>query len=170
MVEHVEHAAHHPGIGDLLFPAINFALFAFLLLRFFGGPIREYFRERTERLRDGLEAGLRAHQQAEALRADLDREMQALPGVQAQLRGDLLATAEEARATLVEQGRAAAARIRADAALVADQEAAAAQRALRADIAEEATRQATVLVRQHLTSDDQARFVREFVATAGQAS
>lgn len=166
----VEHGAHHPGIGDLLFPAINFALFAFLLLRFFGGPIREYFRERTERLRDALEAGRRAHQQAEALRADLDREMQALPEIQAKLKADLLATAEEARSSLVEQGRQAAARIRADASLVAEQEGAAAQRALRAEVTEEAARQATLLVREHLTGDDQTRFIREFVTAAGQAS
>lgn len=166
----VDHGAHHPGIGDLLFPAINFALFAFLLVRFLGGPIREYFRERTERLRDGLEAGRRAHQQAQDLRTRLDREMHELPAVQAKLKADLLATAEEARATLLEQGRQAAARIRADAALVAEQEGAAAQRALRAEIVEEAVRQATAIIRDHVTGDDQTRFVREFVTAAGQAS
>ncbi len=167
----VEHGAHHqPGLGDLLFPAINFAIFAFLLLRFLAGPLREYFRERTERLRDGLEAGRRAQQQAQELRAELDREMRELPAVQARLKADLLATAEEARAALVEQGRIAAARMRADATLVAEQEASAAQRALRAEIVEEAVRQAKAIVREHVTTDDQVRFVREFVAAAEQAS
>jgi F-type H+-transporting ATPase subunit b len=166
----VEHGAHQPGIGDLLFPAVNFAIFAFLLARFLAGPIREYFRERTERLRDGLEAGRRAQQQAEQLRTELDREMRELPAVQAKLKADLLATAEEAKAALLEQGRIAAERIRADAKLVAEQEAAASQRALRAEIVEEAARQAKTLVRDHVTSDDQARFVRDFVTAAGQAS
>jgi F-type H+-transporting ATPase subunit b len=167
----VEHGAHQPGLGDLIFPAINFALFVFVLVRFFAGPIREYFRERTERLRDGLDAGRRAQQQAQSLRAELDREMQELPAVQARLKADLLATAEAARAELLEQGRLAAERIRADAKQVADQEASAGRRALRAEIVEEAVRQAKALVRDHVSADDQARFIHEFVASAaGHAS
>jgi F-type H+-transporting ATPase subunit b len=167
----VEHGAHQPGLGDLIFPAINFALFVFVLVRFFAGPIREYFRERTERLRDGLDAGRRAQQQAQSLRAELDGEMQELPAVQARLKADLLATAEAARAELLEQGRLAAERIRADAKQVADQEASAGRRALRAEIVEEAVRQAKALVCDHVTADDQARFVHEFVTSAaGHAS
>lgn len=167
----VEHGAHHqPGLGDLLFPAINFAIFAFLLVRFLAGPIREYFREWTERLRDGLEAGRRAQAQAQQLRTELDREMRELPAVQARLMADLLATAEEARASLLEQGRLAAERIRSDAKLVAEQEAAAGQRALRSEVVDEAVRQAKTIVREHVSGDDQARFVREFVTAAGQAS
>ncbi len=164
----VEHGAHEPGIGDLLFPAINFAIFAFLLARFLAGPIREYFRERTERLREGLEAGKRAQREALDLQAQLDRDMRELPARTAQLKADLLATATESRNALLAQGRQAAERIRADAVLVAEQETLAARRAVRAEIVEEAVRQATVEVRRTVTSDDQTRFVREFVAAAGQ--
>jgi F-type H+-transporting ATPase subunit b len=165
----VEHGAHEPGIGDLLFPAINFAIFAFVAVRFLGGPIREYFRERTERLRDGLEAGKRAQQQAQELQARLASDMRDLPQLQERLKADLLATARETRAALLAQGRHAAERIRADAALVAEQEGQAARRAVRAEIVEEAVRQATIVVRETVTPDDQARFVREFVARARSA-
>jgi F-type H+-transporting ATPase subunit b len=128
----VEHGAHHPSIADLFFPAINFAIFAFVLVRYLAGPIREYFRERTERLREGLEAGKRAQRKAQELQAQLDRDIRALPEIQQRLKADLLATAEEARNTLLTQGRQAADRIRADAQLVAEQETVAAQRAVRA--------------------------------------
>jgi len=111
----VEHGIHEPSIADLLFPAINFTIFVFVLVRFLAGPIREYFRERTERLRDGLEAGKRAQREAEELRAQIARDMEALPGMRERLRADLLATAEDARAHLVSLGREAAERIRADA-------------------------------------------------------
>ena len=165
----VEHGAHSPGIGDLLFPAINFAIFAYVLVRFLAGPIREYFRDRTERLRNGLEAGRRAQKQAADLQAQLDKDIRDLPALQERLRVDLLTTAEQARAALLEQGRQAAARIRADAALVAEQEAQAAQRAVRAEIVDEAIRQATALVREAVRPEDQTRFVHEFVETARQA-
>jgi len=157
-----EHGAHHPGIGDLLFPAINFAIFAYVLVRYLAGPIREYFRERTDRLRSGLLAGKRAQQQAHDLQAQLEKDARELPGVLERLKADLLSTAGEARAALLAQGRQAAERIRADANLVAEQEAHAAERAVRAEIVEEAIRQATTLIRDNITSDDQTRFVREF--------
>ena len=62
----MEHGAHHAGIGDLLFPLINFAIFAFVVVRFAGGPIREFFRARTERLRDALAVGARAREESTA--------------------------------------------------------------------------------------------------------
>jgi F-type H+-transporting ATPase subunit b len=166
----VEPGIHEPSIAELLFPAINFAIFAFVLVRFLAGPIREYFRERTERLRDGLAAGTRAQREAEELRAQLARDLDALPGIQERLRSDLLATAEEARAKLLAQGRDAADRIRADARLVAEQEAESARRAVRTEIVDEAIRQATVLVQDELKPDDQARFVRDFVESVRHAS
>jgi F-type H+-transporting ATPase subunit b len=166
----VEHGIHEPSIADLLFPAINFIIFAFVLVRFLAGPIREYFRERTERLRDGLEAGKRAQREAEELRAQLARDLEALPGMQQRLKADLLATAEEARANLLAQGRDAAERIRADARLVAEQEAQSARRAVRSEIVEEAIRQATALIHDVMRPEDQVRFVRDFVESARHAS
>jgi F-type H+-transporting ATPase subunit b len=165
----VEHGAHQAGIGDLLFPVINFAIFAYVAVRFLAGPIREYFRDRTERLRAELQAGARARQEAARLRAEIDRDIAALPAQQARLKADLLATAEEARASLLTQGREAAERIRADARLVAEQEVQGARRAVRAEVVEEAIRQAIPLVHAALTPHDQARFAREFVESVRPA-
>jgi F-type H+-transporting ATPase subunit b len=166
----MEHAAHQPGIGDLLFPAINFAIFAYVVVRFLAGPIREFFRDRTERLRNELAAGERARQEADRLRVEVEGYLANLPAEQARLKADLLATAEEARANLLAQGRLAAERIRAGARLVAEQEAQAARRAVRSEVVEEAIRQAIPLVRAALTPDDQARFVHGFVESVREAS
>ena len=167
--EAVEHAAHHAGIADLLFPAINFSIFAYVIVRFLAAPIRELFRDRTERLRAELQAGARAREEADRLRAQIEHDLAELPGEQARLKADLLATAEKARATLLAQGREAAERIRADALLVADQETQAAGRAVRGEIVEEAIRQAIPLVQAALTPEDQSRFVREFVESVEHA-
>ena len=148
----MEHGIHEPSIADLLFPAINFIIFTLVLVRFLSGPIREFFRERTERLRDGLAAGKRARLEAEQLRAQLTRDLDALPGIKERLRSDLLATAEESRAALLTQGREAADRIRADGRLVG-----------------EAIRQATALVHDEVKPDDQSRFVRNFVESVRHA-
>ena len=160
-------ATAHATIADLFWPAVNFVLFVALLVRFLRGPIREYFRERGERLREALTAGARARAEAEALRAELMRTMAELPALKERLRADLLAMAEQQRDTVLGESRRAAERIRQDAVLAAEQEVAAARQAVRREVIEEAVREATVLLRRALRPEDQERFVREFVVGAG---
>jgi F0F1-type ATP synthase membrane subunit b/b' len=175
MMEHAEHHAaagthaesHAPSPTQLFWPALNFLLFAVLMARVLRGPIREYFRERTTRLREALEAGIRARQAAETLRAELARAVANLPALRERLRADLRAAAEREQQRLVEAGRQAAARIRKDAALLAQQEFATARDAVRREVIEEAVRQATALIAQGIRPDDQERFVRDFVTSAG---
>ena len=157
------HAGTHATIGDLLWPALNFAVFVVVLVRFLGGPIREYFRDRTERLREALDAGARARRAAEALRADLERGLAELPELRERLKAELRETARRECEQLLEAARAAAARIRAAAELVAEQEAAAAREALRTEVIEEAVREAGALVRAALRPADHQRLLRDFV-------
>ncbi len=153
-------------IWDLHWPVLNFVIFVGILVHYLRGPIREYFRERTARLREALAAGSRARSEAEALRATLARELEALPALRTRLRADLRATAERERETILATARQAAERIRNDAKLVADHELEAARDALRAEVIDEAVRQATAMVREALRAEDHQRLVREFVREA----
>src|SRR4051812_8894296 len=114
--------AHHASIADPILPVINFTIFAVLLVRFLKDPVREFFRARTERLRDALQAGARAKQEAAALRAALLREIENLPATKERLRNDLRLTAEQERDSLLRRAREAAERIRNDARLLAESE------------------------------------------------
>ena len=162
-----EHAAPYASIGELLWPTLNFIIFVALLVRFLRVPAVEYFRARTARLREALQAGARARAEAEALRSAIARDVANLPALRAQLRADLRDTAEREREDLLARGRTAAERIRDDARLLAEHEFATARAALRSEVIDEAVRQATALVRQAIRPEDQERFVREFVASAG---
>jgi len=153
----------------MLWAAVNFLLFVALLVRFLRVPIRDYFRARSERLTEGLAAGARARAQAEALRATIARDLADLPALRQRLRADLLAAAEREREQLIERGRQAADRIRADARLLAEQEFAAARNALRDELIEDAVRQASALLRQALKPGDQQRLLRDFIASARAA-
>ena len=162
-----EHGVHHPGIGTLLYPVINFAIFAALIIWQLPGPVREFFRQRTQRLREALAAGSRALTEAEATRAALERDVRDLPSTVTNLKADIRATAERERANLLDVARRAADRIRSDARLLAEHEIAAARDTLRTEVVEEAIRQATVIIRDAIRSEDQERLVRDFVQTAG---
>src|SRR5438874_13038986 len=161
-----QHAVHHATVGDLLWPTLNFVIFVAVLVHFLRAPAVEYFRARTARLREALQTGARARAEAQALRAALARDVENLPALRAQLRADLRATAERECEALLALGRAAAERIRTDARLLAEHEFAAARAALRAEVIEEAVRQATALIRQAIRPEDQERLVREFVVGA----
>jgi F-type H+-transporting ATPase subunit b len=141
-----------------------------LMVYLLRGPIVEFFRGRTARLREGLQAGARARREAEALRAMLKRDIENLPAARTQLVADMRATAELQRQNLLATGRKAAERIRADARLLAEQEIAAARQALRAEVIAHAAEEATALVRRAIRPEDQERFVRDFVVSAGATS
>jgi F-type H+-transporting ATPase subunit b len=164
------HAEHVPTIASLLWPVVNFGLFVALLVYFLSGPLKEFFRARAERLRDQLFAGDRARRDAEALRAQLARDVADLPAARERLKGDLLATAGRERDQLLAQARETAERIRRDTRLVGDQEVASARRALRGELATAAVREAATLVQGAMQSQDQERFVGEFIARAGAPS
>jgi len=163
-----EHGAH-PGIGSLVLPVINFLLFVGLIVWKLPGPVKEFFGQRTERLREALAAGKRALAQAEETRAALERDVRELPSTIAQLKADIRATADRERANLLDVTVRAAGRIRSDARLLAEHEIAAARDGLRAEVVEEAIRHATLLLRDAIRAVDQERLVRDFVQTAGTA-
>jgi F-type H+-transporting ATPase subunit b len=160
-------SGHHPGLDTLLWPVVNFTVFAVVMVRVMRGPVREYFRTRSGRIRDALAAGARARQEAEDLRATLARDVAALPELRERLRNDLREAATRERDNILESARRAAERLRTDARLLADHEVAAARESLRAEVIEEAIRQATDIIRQTAGPEDQARFVRDFVGGAG---
>ena len=161
------HEIHEPVIADLIRPAVNFGLFAIILVYSIRGPIRTFLTERTARIRTALEAGARAKREAEALKAQLERDTADLPNVRARLVAELRETAERERALLLEKARATAERIRLDAKVAAEQEAEGARAALRKSTVEQAVAEAARLVRETITPQDQARTVEEFVQTAG---
>jgi F-type H+-transporting ATPase subunit b len=161
-----EHGAH-PGVGTLLLPLINFVLFVGLIAWKLPGPVKEFFRERTERLREALAAGRRALAEAEETRAALERDVRELPNTIAQLKADIRAAADREHSNLREMTMRAAERIRGDARLVAESEVTAARSGLRSEVVDEAVRQATTMVRDAIRPEDHERMVRDFVQTAG---
>ncbi len=165
----MEHHSDPASIGTLLLPAINFALFCALIAKFLVGPIREYFRARTKRIRDALASGARARQEADALRAQLTRDLADLPALRERLKAELRTTAEHERDQLLTLAGHTADRLREDARLVAAQELQSAREALRAEVIDEAVREATAIVRATLKPEDQERFVRDFTQQVKEA-
>lgn len=157
---------HDPVVTDLIRPAVNFTLFAGLMVYALTGPVREYFRDRTAKIRAALEAGAKAKRDAESLRAQLERDTADLPRIRASLVAEMRDTAERQRSLLMQEAHEMVERIRVDAKVTAEQEASAARNELRELIVQKVIDDAARLVREAITADDQRRFVDEFVQSA----
>jgi F-type H+-transporting ATPase subunit b len=157
------HELHDPAVTDLIKPAVNFTLFAGLIVYAVRVPISTFFRDRTAKIRAALEAGARAKSDAEALRVQLERDTAVLPELCASMVAEMRETAERERALLLEKARQTAERIRQDATLAGEQEGAAARSELREKTVQRAILEAVRLVREAVTAEDQARTVQEFV-------
>jgi F-type H+-transporting ATPase subunit b len=161
------HELHEPVVSDLIKPAVNFSLFVALIVYLVRGPIGTFVRDRTARIRAALEAGTKARRDAEALRAQLERDAADLPRTKASMVAEMREIAERERALLLERSQQAVERIRLDAKLTAEQEAAAARSELRGRIVQEAIAEAVRLVREAITAEDRSRAIAEFVQSAG---
>jgi F0F1-type ATP synthase membrane subunit b/b' len=165
---HAAHAAEHhaPSITELLFPAINFALFMVIIVKYAIPAMREYLHRRHE------EVSTAAHDAAAAL-AEAERGVTTVRGRLASIAAereaitqDLVAIAtthaDRARLHAEEAGQR---RVR-DASVLAEQERRRALAEVRAEMATRATSLAEARIRGALSPDDQAAFVRSFLQDA----
>jgi F-type H+-transporting ATPase subunit b len=158
--------AHEPSISDLLFPAINFSIYLFIVIRFVIPAMREFLRRRHS------EAVL-AQSEATAALVSAEERMAAARARQASLsaegetiRRDLVAVADRQAERLAAQAEETGKRRLADAALVAEQERRRALSEVRADIAKMATDIAERRIRERLTPADQRSFIQQFLKDA----
>jgi F-type H+-transporting ATPase subunit b len=111
----------------------------------------------------------KSQRDAEALKAQIARDLADLPGMRIRMAQEFRTTAEQQRERVLEQARQAAVRIRKDAELQAEHEVVAAGHTLRRDVIANAVREAVQVIRAGATSDDQSRLVREFASAARAA-
>lgn len=164
-----EHAGEHhaPTIDQLLFPAINFSIYLFIVVRFVIPAMREYLRRRHS---DIVEAQAEANTALTRAQGDLAASKSRLAGLQDEaeaIRQDLIAIAKRQAERLKAQAEESGARRLADAALLAEQERRRAMSSLRSELASSASRLAEDRVKKALTADDQRAFIQEFLKEAG---
>ena len=164
---HHEDAHHHaPALSDLLFPAINFAIYLVIVVRFVIPAMREFLRRRRADVAQAESEGSAALARAEQDLAGKKTRLAALQSEADSLRQDLVAIAIRQGERLTTQAEDSGKRRVADAALLAEQETRRALAGVRAELAREAAGLAEQRIRTALTSDDQRTFVQQFLKDA----
>jgi F-type H+-transporting ATPase subunit b len=155
--------------GGLLFPAINFGLLFATLFYLLRKPIQNYFGDRRaaihKELADAaaLEKRARGHYgQWQRKLVDLEREL-------AEIRTSAQERAEAERASLLADARAAADRIRSEAANAVERELRRARAGLHEEASALAVELASGILREQVTAQDRDRLIDEFIDRIGRA-
>jgi F-type H+-transporting ATPase subunit b len=159
---------HHAApISQIIYPAINFLIFAYILKRFALPPVMGFLAARRESVVKTVADAADEKRRAEAVVADyrsrlakLDREIE---GIRSELRTE----GERDKARILREAEELAAKIKSDAGLQVEQEFKAARYRLRREIAAGARQAAQALLQTQITDADHKRLAEEFVANLG---
>jgi F-type H+-transporting ATPase subunit b len=153
-----------PMAPGLIFALANFAIFAFVLLKYARPVVKKYTEQRHQTIRDALEEGARLRAEA---RAKLDEYSQRIRGVESdvdKLIAEIRATAEAERKQILAQAEAQAAALRTEAEQRIAADMAQARVELQREVMLAALAIADQVIRERLGKDDQKRQFEAFVA------
>jgi F-type H+-transporting ATPase subunit b len=156
------HAAEEGGSG-LLYPMINFGLLLALIVWKARKPIQTFFSDRRTAIRKDLDEAAALERRAREGYAQWQRRLVDLDRELAEIRATAQQRAESERASLLADARAAAERIRADAATAVDHELRRARAGLREEASQLAIELAAGILREKVTAQDRERLIDEFI-------
>jgi F-type H+-transporting ATPase subunit b len=160
---------HHAApISQIIYPAINFLIFAYILKRFALPPVMAFVASRRESIVKTVTEAADAKRRAEAFVLDYRQRLARLDQETQRIQSELRAEGERDKARILREGEELAEKIKSDANFQVEQELKAARYRLRNEIARLAQEAAESVLRAHLTEADQRRLVEEFVGKLGE--
>lgn len=153
---------HSPSIAGLIFPLINFLIFAYLAKRYAIPPIKEYLRKRRENVINSVAEANEARSEAEKYLETYKNKLKDLAAESEKIRTELREEAEREKARVVAEAEEFAAKLKADADFLAEQEMKMARQQIRAELANLAEEAAERVIAGNLTDDDQERLISDF--------
>jgi F0F1-type ATP synthase membrane subunit b/b' len=147
---------------SLLFYVFNFAVFVWILVHYAGPAARKFFADRAGGIRETFARAEATLKEAQDLANRAAERMSRLEAEKKQLRADLDAETAYIAERIRELARETAARIVRDTELTGDAITEAAQRHVRATLAEATGKLARELMVKSFTDDDQARLLSGF--------
>lgn len=153
---------HTPSITELLYPLINFLIFAYLVKRFGLPLIKEHLEQRREGLIEAVATAQEAKGEAEGYVRKYRELLEVLDDECERIRQGLRAEGERERSRIVAEAEESAAKLKADADFLADQEVKMARQQIRGEMALLAEAAAERVIQQHMAAADQDRMVENF--------
>jgi F-type H+-transporting ATPase subunit b len=150
-------------VEDLLYRVLNVAILLGVLVYFGRKPIRSFFSERRNEIRDSLAAAAEMRRRAEERYSKWQRRLVDLEAELESIRDTARERAEREREQILGDARAAAERIKHDARSAVEQELRRAREQLRDEASELAVELAAEVLREQVTTQDRKRLLDEFI-------
>ena len=163
-------AEHHtPPISDVIFPALNFLIYLFIIVKFAVPLVRNFLRSRHDQVLGAIAQASARKQQAETVVRDYKARLAGVDQAAQAIQNSLREEGERERDKLLNEAQALAVKIKDDAQFLAQQEVKMARQQIREEMANRAEATARELVQSNLTTADQGRLVQNFIQDIGQA-
>ncbi len=152
-----------PLLKDFLWRVLNLAVLLWVVIKFAGKPVREFFAGRRETLLKGVQEALAAKDAAEKIYREYQSKLDGLEDELQEMgkRAELEAEREKERMRL--ETEALVAKLQQQARQMADQEVASAQRRLRNEAARLAVEVAERLVKENVSDADRQLMVENYL-------
>ncbi|MCA9581573.1 MAG: ATP synthase F0 subunit B [Myxococcales bacterium] len=141
----------------------NFAILVFLLVRFGGGPLRNFLQSRRQEVAKNLEEAQALKAAAEAKYKEYSDRLTKLDEELAAIRADMVKAGEEERNRIVLEAEEKAARLRKDTQFVIEQRMKQLEADLRREAVEAAIAAAEQTLRSTATAGDQEKLAEQFL-------
>ncbi|MEZ4337203.1 MAG: ATP synthase F0 subunit B [Sandaracinaceae bacterium] len=156
-------AEHHFDAQQFFAQAVNFVLWLAIVIYLARGPVTEFLKNRRLSVEEGLVEARQLKEAAEAKYADYSERLERLDEELEKLRTEMVQAGEAERDRIIDDAEARAARMRADAKFVIEQQ----MKQLRADLTREAIEAAVGAAEKVLTEKiqeaDQTRLAQDYL-------
>ncbi len=154
---------HLPSMTSLIFPLINFLIFVFLIYRFGLPAIKRILASRRDEILGAVQSADESLEKAEAALQSYRDRLAAADDEMKILLETLRGEGEREKTKILSEAEDLAAKIKADAEFVSQQEIKVARQQIRVEIARMARDAAEKAIRANLRPVDQERFVEQFL-------
>lgn len=154
---------------DLLYRFINFAILVVVLVLILRKPVKKFFKERTENIKNQLE-------ELEAQKAEAQKQYDEVKSKLANLEEEVAKIVDEyveegkrEKDAIIAQAERQAEHIQQQAEFAVEQQLKEAKESLKAEVAELCVKAAEDLIKENFTEEDQKRFIKEFSEKSAEA-
>ncbi len=152
-----------PLLKDFLWRVLNIAVLMWIVIKFAGKPVREFFANRSEILRKGVQEAQEAKAEAERIFTEYQAKLDGLEGELKAMETKASLEAEREQERMRQETETLVAKLKQQARQMADQEVATAQRSLRNEAAKLAVEVAERLVKENVSDSDRQRMVENYL-------
>ena len=152
-----------PLLKDFLWRILNIAVLIWVIIKFAGKPVREFFANRSETLRKGVQEAQEAKAEAERIFTEYQAKLDGLEGELKAMETKASLEAEREQERMRQETEILVAKLKQQARQMADQEVASAQRSLRNEAAKLAVEVAERLVKENVSDSDRQRMVENYL-------